>query len=434
MVILFVKNLNPRINYTFQLVFGEVMGITYEITNDPDQFNQSNKLKINYSASSFTNCLDIHPEGLLDETELINLVIPTGEWNKLPTLFANDSKNVPFDIFSAIFYLVSRYEEYLPFEADEHNRFEADQSTACKKNFLQVPIVDLWCQHLARTLGILRNCRNLLPSHYSFTLSIDVDNAWRYKNLGPARLIPKILKDLLSLNFTELLFMLRVVNHRRTDPGDSYNFLDAQQKKLKNKIEYFILCRHSGKFDGSVPLQNRFMKKLVRSLSSEHPVGLHPSYASNKSFRLLRSEHKELEELVNHPIEKSRQHYLILNLPDTYRNLIKLGIKEDYTMGYASKTGFRAGIARPFYFYDLYEEKQTELKVFPFQVMDRTLQQYMRSTPANAKEEMKIYTESIKSVGGNFCALWHNTSLNENSEWKGWLEVFKAMIDYNHKK
>ena len=89
-------------------------------------------------------------------------------------------------------------------------------------------------------------------------------------------------------------------------------------------------------------------------------------------------------------------------------------------MGYGTRTGFRAGIARPFYFYDLYEEKQTSLRIFPFQVMDRTLVSSMNHLPDDAIKEFKYYTEIIRSVGGHFIPLWHNTSLNDTYEWKGW--------------
>ena len=73
-------------------------------------------------------------------------------------------------------------------------------------------------------------------------------------------------------------------------------------------------------------------------------------------------------------VTKSRQHFLAFELPTTYLKLIQSGILEDYSMGYASHLGFRAGICSPFRFYNLLEEKETDLVVYPFQVMDVTLQ------------------------------------------------------------
>ena len=118
-------------------------------------------------------------------------------------------------------------------------------------------------------------------------------------------------------------------------------------------------------------------------------------------------------------------------MPDTYQNLLNLGIGEDHTMGYSSQTGFRAGIARPFYFYDLVREKPTLLRIVPFQVMDRTLLTYLKLTPDEACKEFEYYTITIKSVGGQFVSLWHNTSLSNYEEWSGWKKVFEYMINLN---
>ncbi|MBA7546413.1 hypothetical protein ES705_38803 [subsurface metagenome] len=100
-------------------------------------------------------------------------------------------------------------------------------------------------------------------------------------------------------------------------------------------------------------------------------------------------------------------------------------------MGYSTHTGFRAGIARPFYFYDLYEEKQTSLRVVPFHIMDRTLLSYLNYSTEQAIKEFEYYSKSIKNIGGLFVSLWHNTSVNDFEEWQGWQKVFKRMIEIN---
>ena len=56
----------------------------------------------------------------------------------------------------------------------------------------------------------------------------------------------------------------------------------------------------------------------------------------------------------------------LLRFPQTYRRLLKLSVREDYTLGYAGQTGFRAGICTPFYFYDLELEETTNLLLVPF--------------------------------------------------------------------
>ena len=51
-------------------------------------------------------------------------------------------------------------------------------------------------------------------------------------------------------------------------------------------------------------------------------------------------------------------------MPQSYLDINNAGILEDYSMGYPEEPGFRAGIARPFYFYNISEDKQTNLKIF----------------------------------------------------------------------
>jgi len=97
-------------------------------------------------------------------------------------------------------------------------------------------------------------------------------------------------------------------------------------------------------------------------------------------------------------------------------------------MGYPEEPGFRAGIARPFLFYDLLEEVQTELTVVPFQIMDATLYQYKKLNPESAGEVIRNLINETRHAGGLFVSLWHNTSLLESSEWKEWRDLFEMML------
>jgi hypothetical protein len=123
----------------------------------------------------------------------------------------------------------------------------------------------------------------------------------------------------------------------------------------------------------------------------------------------------------------------MLNFPVTYQNLQKLNILRDYTLGFAREAGFRAGIARPYHFYDLEKEEQSDLIMVPFQYMDGTLQQYKRCSPEEAKEIIKILIDETKRVGGLFVSLWHNTSLTDEDEWKGWRDVFEFSLKEQRK-
>ena len=117
-----------------------------------------------------------------------------------------------------------------------------------------------------------------------------------------------------------------------------------------------------------------------------------------------------------------------LRFPETYQNLLKVGILEDYSMGYADDIGFRAGIATPFYWYDLENEQATALKIHPFAVMEVTMQQYLQLSPEEAVEQVKPLIAATKAVGGTFSTLWHNSTLSNIEEWEGWRKVYEKII------
>jgi hypothetical protein len=102
-------------------------------------------------------------------------------------------------------------------------------------------------------------------------------------------------------------------------------------------------------------------------------------------------------------------------------------------MGYADDIGFRAGIATPFYWYDLENEQVTPLKLHPFQVMEVTLQQYLELSPDEAIEKVKPLVAAIKAVGGTFTTLWHNSTLSNIDEWEGWRKVYEEIIEFSEK-
>jgi hypothetical protein len=187
---------------------------------------------------------------------------------------------------------------------------------------------------------------------------------------------------------------------------------------------YFFLSGDYGNFDVNYALKTRAFRKLLRTMSDDRQIGIHPSYRSNQSFEILKEEYDVFSEILGKRPEISRQHFLIVKMPETYNRIISLGIKHDYSMGFASRPGFRAGTSRPFRFYDLKNEKETDLTIHPFVMMDVTLRQYLKLDVAVAMEKVTDMSDKLRSVNGLFTLLWHNESLCNTGEWKGWDRVF----------
>ncbi len=88
----------------------------------------------------------------------------------------------PFDIFAATFYLLSRYEEYLPHEKDMYGRYAHENSLAFKEGFLKLPLINIWLRDFAGSIRKLNiQSFNIQFSTFNFLPTYDIDIAYSYK-------------------------------------------------------------------------------------------------------------------------------------------------------------------------------------------------------------------------------------------------------------
>jgi len=432
MILIYCPEENARVTWTFDLVFNQLLGLEYRLTTFSDELIHSDGPRLNYSFKPIAGIPFIEASGLLFEPGVHDQspkLIPGENWSGLPTIFflPKSQSPIPFDIFSAVFYFVSRYEEYLPFEPDEHHRFRSTESLAFHLGIIEKPIVNQWVIGFKATLeswfGDLITCKE---PEYQFIPTIDIDNAWAYAHKGIRRTIGGLWND--RRNMEARNFRFQVLRNNQPDPYDTYGLLNKFHQDAKVNPVWFFLVATYGHYDKNISPSNIHFQNLILKIASDNGVGLHPSYASNSSPTLVNRELDILAGILGHPVSRSRQHYLRIHLPDTYRSLSHLGIHEDYSMGYADCPGFRAGIASPFRFFDLEENKITDLMIHPFQIMDTCLQRYMKLNPPQAIEKITEIIDQVRKVNGTFISLWHNESLSEWNNWTGWSRVYRELL------
>lgn len=397
-----------------------------EITDNIEGFEKFDGVKINYSNNKLDSGIFFQSSSILFETGINDQNISVFEFENNKCFFSVGRESVfRFDPFAASFYLISRYEEYLPHIKDQHERFVASDSLAFQHNFIEEPLVNIWINRIA--LEIENNYPDFkFPKrNFEFVSTLDIDNAYAYKNKGFLRMAGGLLKSFPQGTFAE---RLKVLSNKELDPYDTFDYQNEIHKANKIKPIYFFLLGDYGVNDKNISVKNKQFQSLIKSLADYHTIGIHPSYASNQKSETLQKEIKRLQDITHRNTTKSRQHFLKLNLPSTYRNLIDNDIIEDYTMGYAEVSGFRASICSPFYFYDLDTEVTTKLKVVPFTVMEATLQYYNKSTPEDALIKIKSLMQKVKLVNGTFVSVWHNESLSDKDMWKGWKTVYEEML------
>ena len=428
-IVIFSSGITSRLKYTFDLIFNQILSVQYRVVSREEDFRSYQGPKLNYSDHPIGDELFFYATRLLFEKGIEDQQITVFEWQQMKAFFATHPKYIlPFDPFAATFYLVSRYEEYLPHLRDDHDRYQTTESLAFQKNFLNKPLVNHYA-FLIRDLIKQRYPQvNFQERKYRFISTIDIDNAWAYLEKGFMRTAGAYARSVFQLDFEDFMLRTKTLAGIQKDPYDTYELQFELQRKYKFKSIYFFLLGEYGLNDKNVPVDSRKFRSLIKSIADYAEAGIHPSYGSNKNPVRLKKELSELSKILKREVTRSRQHFLVLKLPETYRRLIELDITDDYTMGYALQVGFRASICTPFYFYDLDNEQITSLKIHPFAVMDATLKYYMKIAPGDAMSHILPLINEVRKVNGDFVSLWHNESLSENKLWSGWKTVYEQMV------
>jgi hypothetical protein len=424
-MLIYTEHITPRLNYIVDELFARRLGIKAMITTSVNEVVQYKGAKVNYSHHTIEGCLHIRPHAILFDNHIHNYAISVMHHNEWDTIFWQQNDIIPFDILAASFYLLTRYEEYLPHKVDEHDRFDPEQSLAVEYGFLETPIIDKWVLKLKEMLeqqfGELP-CK--LPS-YRFVSSIDIDTAYLYKGLEHFRQLRKTIKSASLLRFDKLAEQVNVLHRNLKDPYDTFDYI--HQTVSGKQLLYFVLCGGENEYDEAIPIQNEEMLNLLGKLHPRYELCLHPSYDTISNDDLIKEQKLLLENIIKRPVVRSRQHFLRLRLPITYQLLLENGITHDYSMAYGAYCGFRASTAHPFYFFNLEENKVTPLLVHPVCIMDTTMRYGMNLTVQAAIQKVEQLIYEIKQVNGTLVSIWHNSNLSETNGWMVWKEVFERL-------
>jgi hypothetical protein len=61
--------------------------------------------------------------------------------------------------------------------------------------------------------------------------------------------------------------------------------------------------------------------------------------------------------------------------------------------------------------------------------MDSAMKNYMKLSAKEATKVMEHLLEGMKKTGGIFTTVWHNHSLSDTQDWKGWRSVYQSTSD-----
>lgn len=429
MIQVFCHTRSARLHYICDWIFLEQLQIDYTLIDSVEVLDTAHPI-INYTASPISiPAIHIQPTGLLEETGIRVQPISGFHYpsfstpeNRISAFFKTSLAEWPFDIFSAAFYLLTRYEEYTEPLRDEHGRFPHTQSLAYKLNFLHEPLIQHWLMDLRWLIQKKWPSLSLTVKKMSPIITYDIDMAWSYLHKGWLRNIAGWLKQ-------PTLDRIRVLAGNKPDPFDIFDSLIDRHQQSNSPALFFIPAGTShNKYDKNISPKSPALQKRIRQLATHFDIGLHPSYYSMQQPELLIAEKNRLEQLLEKKISRNRQHYIRFALPETYRILIDAGIREEYSMGYGSVNGFRASTSASFLWYDLTTERTTALRVFPFSFMDANCIFEEKIDAATAWNNYSVQFDQCQRAGGQLISIFHNHLLTNEPDYHDWNELHSRVL------
>lgn len=430
MLLIYTHRITPRFSYIMKQLFTRVLGIEISYTTKVEDFIKHKGPKITYTRQPLQNEFFIRSNALLFEQGLNDFTVSVEEWEGIPCFFrTGERSNIPYDIFAASFYLLSRYEEYLPHVKDQYGRFPPSESLASKHGFLEIPVVDIWAFKLLHLLLEKFPDMEYKARKYSYTSVVDVTTSHAYAHRGLIRSVAGILLDLSRFRIKRIIDRFAVLLKIKKDPYDNFMRLVDLHKKYNTKSMFFFQFAEYSTYDKNVSTENNRFRYLIKSVADYSIVSLAASYSSFRDVKLLQNEKSRLSNVINRPVKYSRLRYNRVDIPHTYQNLVEAEFTDDYTMGYTHNIGFRAGTCSPFHFFDMTMEVQQPIMVHPFALHDYALLNY-RNIEEMFNEIDKVYNQ-IRNVNGKFITVFSNELLGGNHR-VNWLNLYESILEKYH--
>ena len=431
-MIIYAHTITSRLRYIADVLGKEIGGDNFfQLTDDIDVYRNSNEPKLNYSDEIIdSDVCWLSPHSLLSEQGIKRVEINCFNVDNYKAFFQTEG-DFAFDIFAASFYLLSRYEEYLPHKKDIYGRYAHENSLAFREGFLQLPLINIWAKAFRSQLEakfpgyVFNKPEPRIP----FLATYDIDQAYSYKHKPIWKNAIGFLRSLAKGKVHSVKERWDVLTGKENDPFDAYRWMDQLNKKYNLATFYFfIVANAAGKYDKNISPAKKGMQDIIRQHANQYHTGIHPSWQSGDDISLIEKERRTLEKITGTKITDSRQHYIRFTLPQTFRHLITAGIKNDFSMGYGSINGFRASVASSFYWFDLEKNETTSLLLYPFCYMDANSFYEQQYSPQQAFDEMKHYYNAVTAVNGTMVSIWHNNFLGSDKLYAGWKEAYEKFI------
>ncbi|MBW6514183.1 MAG: polysaccharide deacetylase family protein [Candidatus Syntrophosphaera sp.] len=398
-------------------------------------------IKIHFAegTSGFFEQRELYPLDLVNFNKYKNEYIPF-LFSQPGSIFSFNAQSITFrkDIVASGFYFLTCWHEYiLGYHGEARGRVDYRQSLQYRWDFIDVPVIDVYCQMLLFAMGnslpqFIREISWNKEYRFSISLSHDIDY-WDYWAPGQkAETLRYNLRTFFKRPVNATYKILGHTLHKNLihNPQRQARWILRKEEDLDVRSTWFLF----GKDDFEDARQNyiadpRIRDRLVRILGDQE-VGLHGSPESAYDGNALRKEMANLRS-VGFEVTGYRSHYLNFDYQRSFRILEEAGIQYDSTLGYWENIGFRAGISFPFYPFNLEENRPFRVLEIPLIVMDTTLysKKAMNLTPQAAKRTLKRLINMADKYQSHLSLLWHNVSFDP-IDFTLWGSVYWSILRY----
>ena len=422
-ILIHVQKITPRIVYSFKQICKRILGIEVDFTSKIEKFIAFEGPKFSYGKHPLGKELYFQSVELLFDHGVNEIQVQVLPWEETQCFFKvkHPKSSLPFDIFAASFFLLTRYEEYLPHKKDDLGRFSASESVAYLHNFIKDPVVDIWAHKFKKVLLKKYPEIRFQTNQFQVIPVIAVSQTFAYLHKGILRTYGGILRDLLTLDIQNVILRFRVLLGFTNDPYNTFDSVITLQKTKKRQSVVFFGLGDYSRLEKNIQHSNRKHQKIIKHVADYMEVGLKVSYDAIADLAKSKQEKKRIESINNRPLESVMCSFYKLTLPSSYRNFVELEMKEDFSMGYSNQSGFRAGTCTPFMFYDLDYDVQTPLKINPFCLTHTSFEKTYNLD--FLLKEAATYAEKIKKVNGVFIPVFTNGLLNSQKKNNKWVSL-----------
>ena len=416
MLLIYTQKITPRIIYIFKHICTHVLGLEIKFTTKIEEFIAHQGMKFSYGKKRLGNELFIQSSELLLEQGLSDVEVKVKKWGETKCFFAvSDNSDLPFDIFAASFYLLSRYEEYLPHVKDEFGRFPASESLAFRKDFIKSPVVDIWAYKFKTLLLEKFPEIELRKRNYDVSTVISVSHVFNFKNKGFLRTLTGAIIDLSFLKLSRVSDRIKVLLRLKKDPYNVFDELIEFIKKHKAKMVFMFQLSDFNVYDRNINHNRLNYKSIIKYTADYSKVGLRLGYFAVKEMDALKTEKKRFENIIHGPLQNVLNSKYNLMLPEHYSYLNELEITHDYSMGYPQTPGFRAGTTTPYLFFDINMEVTTPLTVHPYIFHSQICHSKNQGDLEMIIDEM---ASQLKMVEAPFVSIFKNRDFSEYANQK----------------